>query len=104
MAAVIEAFQQYAQAKIILLTPTPVVEATANDFPDFVKMRMTWRNRDLKRRADILLELSEQYQTDYVDLYSVFGDMPDASLFLPDGLHPNFLGHQHILKEMASAL
>jgi lysophospholipase L1-like esterase len=65
---------------------------------------MSWQNHDLKARAQVCREISAQFQTDFVDLYGAFGDAPDESLYLPDGLHPNFAGHQHILLTIAKAL
>ena len=38
------AFRQHADANVVLITPTPVVESIVNSLPDFVPMRMTWDN------------------------------------------------------------
>jgi lysophospholipase L1-like esterase len=99
---IIKAFQHYTDAKIVLLTPTPVVTQIATNIEDFKAMHMTWQNSDIKRFGDIMRELSVEHETTFVDLYGMFGDEPTASLYLADGLHPNFDGHQEILKRIAS--
>lgn len=98
---IIKAFQQYTDAKIVLLTPTPVVTQIVNNSDDFKAMHMTWQNSDIKQFGDIMRELSVEHETKFVDLYGKFGDEPNASLYLADGLHPNVDGHQEILKLIA---
>jgi lysophospholipase L1-like esterase len=39
-----------------------------------------------------------------VDTFAAFGQRPDPTLYLPDGLHPNFAGEQLILREVLRAL
>ncbi|MEQ8671596.1 MAG: GDSL-type esterase/lipase family protein [Aggregatilineales bacterium] len=101
ISGIINAFQQYSDAKIFLLTPTPIVSEIVDPNEDFKAVYMHWQNRDIKQFSEIVRELSDEFQTKFVDLYSTLGDDPDASLYLADGLHPNFAGHQKILKTIA---
>ena len=104
MAAIVEAFRRHTRARIVLMTPTPVVVTTTNRLREFSKIHLSWQNHDLKARAQLCREVSAQFQTDFVDLYKAFGDVPDASLYLLDGLHPNIDGQQQILLTIAWAL
>ncbi len=98
---IVQAFKDYSNAEIVLLTPTPIVSDIVEFNEDFKAIHMQWQNDDLKQFGEIIRELSDEFQTRFVDLYSVLGDTPDASLYLADGLHPNFAGHQKILQAIA---
>ncbi len=104
MRAVIEAFRAHTQAKIILLTPTPVVENVVNTNADISAMRLTWSNRDLAAFAAQIGALARETDIPCVDLFSVFGMNPDAAWYVADGLHPNFLGQQHIARALLRVL
>lgn len=103
MRAVAQAFREQ-NARVVLLTPTPVVEATTNTLPEFAAMQMTWDNRNLAACADVVRAIGRDFSAPCVDLFNAFGMNPDPKLFLPDGLHPNFAGQQLILREVLRAL
>lgn len=100
LAAIVAAFQRFTKAKIVLFSPTPVVESAVNTFPDFLPMRMTWSNQNLKACADAAGELAAQHGLTFVDLFSLFGPAPDPAHFLPDGLHPGSSGHKLIARQV----
>ncbi|MEA3336034.1 MAG: GDSL-type esterase/lipase family protein [Chloroflexota bacterium] len=100
MAGIVDAYQRFTDARIILLTPTPVVEQLANSLPDFVAMRMTWDNTDLAACAEFVRDLARLRNQLVVDLFAIFGPDPDPDYFLPDGLHPNRAGHEIIAERV----
>lgn len=102
--AIVDAFQQFTDAAVVLITPTPVLETVANTLPDFVAMRMIWRNADIAERAGFLRELAESRGLPLVDLVEVFGLEPDPAYYLPDGLHPNAAGEELMLHAVLAAL
>lgn len=104
LGAIVDAFQRFTQAKVVLITPAPVVEEVANTLPDFVAMRMIWRNTDIAERAGFLRELAESRGLPLVDLVEVFGLDPDPAYYLPDGLHPNPAGQEIMLDAVLAAL
>lgn len=104
MAAIVAAFRRFTAARIVLLSPTPVVEAVANTFADFAPMRMTWSNQHLRVCASVVGEIATRHSLSFVDLVSVLGLNPDPALYLPDGLHPNPAGHQVIVRHVLRVL
>lgn len=104
LAAIVAAFQRFTPARIILLSPTPVVESIVNSYPDFAPMRMTWDNRNLKACADAVGELAAQHGLTFVDLFSLFDPSPDPVYYLPDGLHPGPSGHKLMARRVLRVL
>lgn len=104
LGAIVAGFQYFSQTKIVLLSPTPVVEDVANTFPDFLPMRMTWDNRNLKACADAVAELAAKHGLTFVDLFSLFGASPDPAHYLPDGLHPGPSGHKLMVGRVLQAI
>jgi lysophospholipase L1-like esterase len=87
-----------------LLTPTPVVESVVNAVPEFAAMPMTWDNRNIAACARAVRRIARELGVPFVDTFAAFGQRPDPTLYLPDGLHPNFAGEQLILREVLRAL
>ena len=104
MAGIVDAFRRFTTARIVLLTPTPVVEEVVNTLPDFQPMRMTWSNQDIEACAEVVRSLGRRHSLPVVDLVQVFGLNPAPDLFLLDGLHPNPAGHQIMLRHVLRAL
>lgn len=104
MAAIVFAFKHYSPARIVLISPTAVVEAVVNSYPDFLPMRVTWANQNLRACAEIVGELAMGNGLPYVDLLSVLGTGPDPDLYLPDGLHPGPNGHEIIARHVLLAV
>lgn len=103
MAQIVDAFVQ-GGARIILITPSPVVEAAANTWPDFAPMQMTWDNADFQTCADALRAIAEQHSIPLVDLVALYTLNPDPVLYVPDGLHPGPLGHQILIEKALDAV
>lgn len=105
---IIGAFRQHTTARIVVLTPTPVVEGVINPNPDIMAMRLTWRNVVLRQFADTALAAADESSVFGVDVYRGFGAAPDSALYCPDGLHPNADGHEqilaHVLEYLSGAL
>lgn len=98
----IRAFREYTTATIVLLTPTPIVGDIVDTLKDFQAMKLAWVNDDIRQLSNVIGDLSAKHETYLIDLFKSLTDTPDKSLYLPDGLHPNFAGHQEILKIIAS--
>ncbi len=94
---IIAAFRQHTQARIVVLTPTPVVEGVVNANPDIQAMRLVWSNDVLRQFADAALTAALQAGVLGIDLWPVFGPVPDAALYCADGLHPNAAGQTRLL-------
>ncbi len=94
---IIAAFRQHTQARIVVLTPTPVIEAVVNTNPDIQAMQLRWSNDVLHQFADTALTAAHQAGVLGVDVYRVFGHVPDDTLYCADGLHPNAAGHTRLL-------
>ncbi len=62
----------------------------------------------LKQYVDIIREVAEYYALPVLDLYAKSGLQPEVEVikntYLPDGLHPNDLGHQVIAKKLENFL
>jgi lysophospholipase L1-like esterase len=105
MRAVAAAFRIHCpRARVVLLTPSPVVESVTNALPAFQASRMTWDNRDIAACGESMRAIAREFDCPCVDLVSAFGMTPDPALYLPDGLHPNFEGQELILREVLSTL
>jgi len=87
-------------AHVVILTPTPVIEAIVNANPDFQAMAMTWDNRDILAYANVLNDIGTARGVPVIDLMSIFTVKPDPSLHLPDGLHPGPVGHRIIIEQV----
>jgi lysophospholipase L1-like esterase len=93
LAAMIEAFQRHSTAKIVLLTPTLVIEEVVNQNPAILEMRLRWDNHDIAAYAQTAQALAAHYRLPCVDLTA----LPlDRAFYVADGLHPNALGHQEL--------
>lgn len=101
--AMVQAFRQYTTARVVLLTPTPVVEDIVNENPDFKEMRMTWDNNNLRAFAEIVRQIGVRQELPVVDLMALYGPDPDPALYL-DGLHPAPAGHRLILQAVLNLL
>ena len=100
MEAIIQAFRDNTSARLVVLTPVPVVESMLHRVADFARSQLTWRNADLQICADTLQSLALQYRLPLVNLISAFGPEPLPALYFPDGLHPGPKAHRIILKQL----
>ncbi len=104
IAAIIDAFQRFTSAHIVLLTPTPVVETITSVHPDYAAMRLSWNNKILENFAAVVGDLARQHSLPLVNLIETFSLNPDPSYFLPDGLHPSPEGHRRIVEKLLNSL
>ncbi len=103
MARIVSAFKS-SGARLILLTPTPVVESIVNNTPDFQAMTMTWDNRDIQACGEALKAIGTAEGVPVIDLMSIFTLNPDPALLLPDGLHPGPSGHRIIIEKLLKTI
>jgi lysophospholipase L1-like esterase len=101
---IVRGFQQHTRAHITLLTPTQIVEPIVAADAGIRALRIHWFNRDLRARGDIIAQIAADMGVECVDLRVCLGNMPDAALFCPDGLHPNIEGEKRMLMEIVSHL
>jgi lysophospholipase L1-like esterase len=101
--AIVEAFQAHTRARLVLLSPTPVIEAITSANPDFAAMRLRWDNGIIAAYAAAVEALAAEHCVPFVDLVGLFGDRPDPALYLPDGVHPGPAGHLLIVREVLRA-
>jgi acyl-CoA thioesterase I len=102
--AMVQGFQRHTKAKIVLLSPTPVIESVVNSSLAYQSMQMTWDNADIRAFGAALKDIAHKRDLAFVDLYSIFGDTPNPNLYLEDGLHPSPAGHELILSTLLPRL
>ena len=103
MTHIIDAFLQ-GGAKVIVLTPTPIVELIVNTSAEYQAVQMTWENANLRACADALVDIAHKRGISVVDLVTTFSMQPDPELYIPDGLHPGPTGHQIIIEKVLDAV
>lgn len=104
LARIIGAFQRHTRARVLVLTPTPVIEPLVNAHPDISAMRLTWSNAVLRQYAQVALSIADRAQVIGVDAFQLFDAQPDAALYCPDGLHPNADGHARLVAHLLDRL
>jgi lysophospholipase L1-like esterase len=104
MSSAVQALQSQTHARVILLTPTPVVEALANHLPPGFHHRMRWNNADLRKYGDGLGEIGNAHDAPVIDMFTIFGTPPDHAYFLDDGVHLNAAGERLMLEQIAAQL
>ena len=87
-------------ARWVWMTPTPVFEDQITDHWFLGPLQLAWSNADLDAVADYVRGQADPV----VDLQAVFGDAPDPSLLLPDGLHPSLAGQKVITRALLETL
>jgi acyl-CoA thioesterase I len=90
----------YPDARWIWLTPVPVHEERAAQYPPFRFGGSTWRNDDILALADAMRTLDGTL----VDLVSVFGVPADPALQGDDGVHPTLDGQIAIVRAVVEKL
>jgi lysophospholipase L1-like esterase len=100
----IEALRRYVQARtsarLVWITPPPVVEERIEASSDLAADEVVWRNAEVAAKADILRAQPDPV----VDLGPVFGGEGLPALLMPDGLHPNVEGQLAIARAVVRAL
>jgi acyl-CoA thioesterase-1 len=91
-------------ARLVLLTPTPVVEQIVNAVPEIQAMQLTWVNTDIQACGEALKGIASKHGVPLIDLVSLFGMQPDPALYCPDGLHPGPAGHQLIIEQVLKTI
>lgn len=87
-------------ARWLWLTPPPVIESAIPQHWFLGPQQMMWRNTNVQALAAHLRGRPEPV----ADVMAAFGDAPDASLFLADGLHPALAGQTLIARTVVERL
>ncbi len=101
--AMVDAFLNVG-ARIVLITPSPVVESIVNNDPNMAAMSITWDNTDIQACAHALKNIARERNLPLVDLVSVFTTNPDPALYCPDGLHPGPAGHKIMIEHVLDSI
>ena len=88
------------RARWVWMTPTPVIEDQITSHWFLGPLQLAWANADLDAVADHVRGQAGPV----VDLQAAFGDTPDPSLLLPDGLHPSLAGQKVITRALLGTL
>jgi lysophospholipase L1-like esterase len=104
MREIVHALRAHSTARIVLLTPTQVVEPVVAQDAGIQAMHITWRNEDLTGRGEVIAQIARSTGLEWVDLRGCLGQPPDVALFCPDGLHPNAAGEQQMLVHIIRSL
>lgn len=104
MTAVVNTMKNNTVARIVLITPTPVVESIANHLEPGFHRDMRWRNADINRFGEALQHIGKSHSVPVIDMFAAFSDTPDPALYLDDGLHPNRAGQRLMLEHIANNL
>jgi len=88
-----------AGARIVRLTPPPVIEERVNRWEPFAAEQISWRSADVAEIAQLIRALDPAA----IDLYSAFGPH-QGDLILADGVHPNMGGQSFILRTLIAGL
>ncbi len=91
-------------ARVVLITPTPVIESIVNSSLEYQAMQMTWDNADIQACADALKVIAQKHGIPLVDLVSQFSMKPDPGLYCPDGLHPGPAGHLLMIQQVLNVI
>ncbi len=91
-------------ARLVLITPSPVVEQIVNTSPEMAAMSITWDNADIQACADALKTIARQRSIPLVDLVSIFSVKPDPALYVADGLHPGPKGHRILIEKVLESI
>ncbi len=94
---------KYPESDIIIVTPLHREhEQYSND------LRKCGMKKSLKSYVYAIKEVAEYYSLPILDFYAESGIQPNIPImkekYMPDGLHPNHLGHEILAKKMISYL
>ncbi len=91
-----------AGARLVRLTPPPVVAKDADVWDGFQEQRITWREADIAEIADAV----RQSPGEVVDVHQALSDaLPtEPWLLLPDGVHPSLAGQRRLTEIVLTAL
>jgi lysophospholipase L1-like esterase len=87
-------------ARLVTLTPPPVVGEAASAWEPFREEKIGWRERDVELITAHLLASA----SDVIDVNSVLAASPWQHWLLPDGVHPNSAGQATIARTVLAAL
>lgn len=84
----------------IWMTPVPVHEERAAEFPPFRQGQSSWQNKDIVALATEM----RTFPDPVIDLTETFGVPADPSLQGPDGVHPTTKGQAEITRTLLTRL
>jgi acyl-CoA thioesterase-1 len=87
-------------ARLVWITPPPVLEPRIDASADLADDDVSWRNTEVAAKADIVRAQPEPV----VDLWPVFDGERLPELLLPDGLHPSLEGQLALAAAVVRAL
>lgn len=88
-----------AQAQLVRMTPTPVVDTLADAWEPFLTEQISWRSDDIAEIAAVVRAADQGA----IDLHAAFEPDPTRWL-LPDGVHPTIEGQTVILRTLVRGL
>lgn len=100
--AIVNAFQQHTKARIMLITPPPLIEETANVM--YGGLKIAYGNSTVFHYADAARKLAGELSIPCIDLFALFGENADPNKFSSDGLHPNLAGQGEIVRQLLRQL
>lgn len=89
-------------ARLVLVTPTPVVEPLLDEQP--FGSAVAWRNADVDERAAEVRALGRELGVAVADVHDAFRARAGEQLFRHDGLHPGAAGQRLILRTVVPLL
>jgi acyl-CoA thioesterase I len=88
------------RARWIWLTPNPILPERTWQDENLQRNQLTWQAADL----DAVAQLVRARPEPVLDLYPLFGNPPEASLLMEDGLHPSLAGQVRIARALVEFL
>lgn len=88
-------------ARLVTMTPPPVVGEAADVWPGFQEEKITWRSEDVEQMS---AELIETATSPVIDINRALAASPWPEWLLPDGVHPNSAGQATIAQNVLAAL
>jgi len=87
------------RAHLVVMTPPPADQGAIENWAAFQEQQITWVEEDIDAVAALVRESPGQV----VDIHHVLR-ASTTEVLLPDGLHPNLIGQQHIAEALLLAL
>lgn len=86
--------------ELVFLGMTKVDERKTNPWKEVINQRVAcWRNDIIKKYNDITKEYCEKENINFVNMFELLDDAD-----LPDGLHPNEIGHEKMYQRIKKYL
>lgn len=100
-AALRELVSTETNARLVCVTPPPLVGELADAWEPFHSEKITWRATDLDQ---LVVNLITESTVPVVDIYQTLWALPPEQWLLPDGIHPSTAGQSLIARAVIEAL